>query len=143
MMKKTYILIFVLSGLVGCHNNNGAATEPKTTGSDSAATADPPAEEEVKTPVTVTGVETGNLSDSIELNATSVFLQNSYLKSIATGYVKAVDAIPGEFVPAGKVLFTIETKESMVIGNSISKLDSSFRFSGVSYVRTAKPGYIT
>jgi multidrug efflux pump subunit AcrA (membrane-fusion protein) len=40
-------------------------------------------------------------------------------------------------------MFTIETKESMVIGNSISRLDSSFKFSGMSTVRSSLSGYVT
>jgi len=140
--------MIVLAGLVACHNSGGSAAGGKDsakadTNSDAKASGDAPAAEEVKTPVTVAPVEISNLSDSIELNATSVFLQSSYLKSIAIGYITAVDARPGEFVPAGKVLFTIETKESKVIGNSITALDSSFRFSGVSHVRSTTSGYVT
>jgi multidrug efflux pump subunit AcrA (membrane-fusion protein) len=132
-----------MTGLAACHNNGGAAADGKDSAKTGAPAEGPAAAEEVKTPVTVAGVEISNLSDSIELNATSVFLQSSYLKSVAIGYVTAVDARPGEFIPAGKVLFTIETKESKVIGNSITALDSSFRFSGVSHVRSTGPGYVT
>jgi multidrug efflux pump subunit AcrA (membrane-fusion protein) len=129
MKNRKYFFIISIAGFISCHNNAEKA-------------ADPPAGE-ASTPVTVAGVEISNLSDSIELNATSVFLQSSYLKSVAIGYVTVVDARPGEYVPAGKVLFTIETKESRVIGNAVSALDSSFRFSGVSHVRSTAPGYVT
>jgi multidrug efflux pump subunit AcrA (membrane-fusion protein) len=54
-----------------------------------------------------------------------------------------VDVKPGEFVKVGQHMFTIETKESMVIGNSISKLDSSFKFTGVNNVKASLPGYVT
>jgi multidrug efflux pump subunit AcrA (membrane-fusion protein) len=107
-----------------------------------------PAEEEaavadIKTPVTVTGIEIANLNDSIELNATSAFLQNNYVKSTANGYVKSVNAAPGEFVEEGQILFGIVTKESLVIGNSISSLDSSFKFTGTNAIKATAHGYIT
>jgi multidrug efflux pump subunit AcrA (membrane-fusion protein) len=95
------------------------------------------------TPVTVASVDRGSISDSIELNASSAYLQNSYIKATATGYVKSVNIKPGDFVDAGRVLFTIETKESSVIGNTISKLDSSFKFSGLISVKSRAHGYIT
>jgi hypothetical protein len=97
----------------------------------------------VSTPVSVVTVQRGPVSDSLELNASSTYLQNSYVKSIATGYIKSVHVKPGDFVNTGKVLFTIETKESAAIGNSISSLDSSFKFSGVISVFAKGHGFIT
>jgi len=122
--------------LAGCLSCNGG-NDPATAGGTD------PADAEVKTPVTVTNVDVSNLADSIELNATSTFLQSGYVRSTATGYVRSVDVRPGEFVRAGQHMFTVETKESTVIGNSISKLDSSFRFTGVGMVKAALPGYVT
>jgi multidrug efflux pump subunit AcrA (membrane-fusion protein) len=95
------------------------------------------------TPVTVAAVDRGPISDSIELNASSAYLQNSYIKATATGYVRSVNIKPGDFVAGGRMLFTIETKESSVIGNTISKLDSSFKFSGLISVKSQAHGYIT
>lgn len=123
----------MLAGFVSCNGKK----DP-----EAAAETDPTAAE-VKTPVTVAGVTFTDLTDSIELNATSTFLQNSYVWSTATGYVRSVDVKPGEFVKVGQHMFTIETKESMVIGNSISKLDSSFKFTGVNNVKASLPGYVT
>jgi multidrug efflux pump subunit AcrA (membrane-fusion protein) len=120
--------------LAGCISCNGR--------SDASAAGDD-AVVEVRTPVTVAGVTFSDLTDSIELNATSSFLQNSYARSTATGYVRSVNVKPGEFVGVGQHMFTIETKESMVIGNSISKLDSSFKFTGMSTVKASLSGYVT
>ena len=132
MTKTSYIWVAAMTLIISCGNK---AQPP--------AAADSTATEEVRTPVTVANPGFGDLTDSIELNATSTFLLSSYLKSTATGYVRQVNARPGEFVPKGTSLFTIETKESMIIGNSISKLDSSFKFSGVSAIRSATSGYVT
>ena len=82
------------------------------------------------TPVTVTSVGSGQLSEFIELNAVSAFLQKSYVKANANGYLQAVDTYLGKPVQSGQLLFTMKTKEAQSIGNSISVLDSTFKFSG-------------
>ncbi|MDO6432522.1 HlyD family efflux transporter periplasmic adaptor subunit [Flavitalea sp. BT771] len=133
MAKFGFLWIVVLAGSISCNGKSAPAE----------ATAADPATEEIRTPVTVMNVEYKDLTDSIELNATSTFLQSSYVRSTAVGYVKTVNVKPGELVGVGKPLFIIETKESLVIGNSISRLDSSFKFSGMSTVRSSSAGYVT
>jgi multidrug efflux pump subunit AcrA (membrane-fusion protein) len=95
------------------------------------------------TPVTIDSVKHGPITDSLELNASSTYLQNNYVKSIASGYIKSVQVKPDDFVNNGKTLFTLETKESAVIGETISRLDSSFKFSGLITVQAKGHGYIT
>ena len=95
------------------------------------------------TPVSIDSVKYGPISDSLDLNASSTYLQNSYVKSIAAGYIKSVQVKPGDFVNNGKTLFTLETKESAAIGETISKLDSSFKFSGLITIQAKGHGYIT
>jgi biotin carboxyl carrier protein len=129
--KKLYLFIIALAGITSCNSKKDAPAETAA------------APQEVKTPVTVTTVQTTTLDDSIQLNATSVFLQNNYIKSAATGYIKSVDTKLGAYVETGKVLFIIETKESLVIGNSISSLDSSFKFTGANSIKSAAHGYVT
>jgi multidrug efflux pump subunit AcrA (membrane-fusion protein) len=128
-MKK-YLLCWVcVAGFISaCHQAEKQAPESSV---------------ETTTPVTTTPVIFGPISDSLELNASSVYLQNSYVKSIATGYLKTVDIKPGDFVNIGKPMFAIETKESVAIGKTISDLDSSFKFSGLITIRANGHGYIT
>ena len=95
------------------------------------------------TPVTIDSVKYGPVTDSLELNASSTYLQNSYVKSIAAGFIQSVQVKPGDFVSNGKTLFTLETKESAAIGETISSLDSSFKFSGLITVQAKGHGYIT
>jgi multidrug efflux pump subunit AcrA (membrane-fusion protein) len=95
------------------------------------------------TPVTVAPVEFSDITDSLELNATSAFRLNSYVKAPSTGYIRGVNAVPGEYVQNGKILFTIETKESIVIGKSISSLDTNFKFNGATRIAATGNGYIT
>lgn len=111
-------------------------------GADQSA-ADDGAEVKSQTPVTVTTIDQNGMSDYVEMNATSVFQQKNYVKANANGYIQQVNAKPGQFVNKGTVLFTIKTKESQSIGNSINILDTTFKFSGVNKIRAAEHGYIT
>ncbi|MGZ3755242.1 MAG: efflux RND transporter periplasmic adaptor subunit [Mucilaginibacter sp.] len=95
------------------------------------------------TPVTVTSVNDSTMVDYIDLNATSAFLQKSYVKANANGYIQKVNAQLGHFVNKGEVLFTIKTKEAQSIGNSINILDTTFKFSGENKIKANEHGYIT
>ena len=95
------------------------------------------------TPVTVTTIGHDTLSEYIELNATSVFMQKHYVKANVNGYIQQVNAVPGKYVAGGQVLFVLKTKEAQSIDNSINKLNSSFRFSGVNNIKASGSGYIT
>lgn len=98
---------------------------------------------EVKTPVTLTNISNGSMTDYIELNATSSFLLKSYVKANAIGYLQSATLQIGKLVKKGDLLFTLKTKESQSIGNSIEVLDSTFKFSGVTKIRANITGYIT
>jgi multidrug efflux pump subunit AcrA (membrane-fusion protein) len=127
-MKKYlfFVTIYVLS--TGCHPAEKTAPEEAAV---------------PVTPVTVDSAKYGPISDSLELNASSTYLQNSYVKSIAAGYIKSVQVKPGDFVINEQKLFTLETKESAAIGQTISSLDSSFKFSGLITIQAKGHGYIT
>ncbi|MBB6128644.1 efflux RND transporter periplasmic adaptor subunit [Mucilaginibacter lappiensis] len=108
---------------------------------DTAAADDAPVQSQ--TPVTVTSISNGTMADSISLNATSSFMQKSYVKANAIGYIQKVYIKPGQYVNAGQLLFTIKTKEAQSIGNTINVLDTTFKFSGVNRIKAASSGYIT
>lgn len=108
---------------------------------DTAAADDAPVRSQ--TPVTVTSISNGTMADSISLNATSSFMQKSYVKANAIGYIQHVYVKPGQYVSAGQLLFTIKTKEAQSIGNTINVLDTTFKFSGVNRIKAASSGYIT
>lgn len=99
--------------------------------------------EDVQTPVTVTSISSESLVDSLELNATSAFVQDNIVKSNINGYIKSVYTRIGQYTPAGKVLFVLKTKEAESLGNTINKLDPSFHFSGVVSIKASQSGYIT
>ncbi|MDR3680138.1 MAG: efflux RND transporter periplasmic adaptor subunit [Flavipsychrobacter sp.] len=101
------------------------------------------APEAAQTPVTVTSIDNNPLTEYLELNATSAYMQKSYAKANAGGYIKSMNATPGKYVNAGQVLFTLKTKEAESIGNTINKLDPAFKFTGVNNIRAGSNGFIT
>ncbi|HET7115210.1 MAG TPA: efflux RND transporter periplasmic adaptor subunit [Hanamia sp.] len=113
--------------LYGC---NSSATEN---------TGDTP---EVRTPVTVTSVADMSLNEYIELNATSSFLQQNFVKSNLNGYIQKSNIKFGDRVHRGQILFVLKTKEASAIGNAVNQLDSGFNFSGVNVVRADVSGYV-
>jgi multidrug efflux pump subunit AcrA (membrane-fusion protein) len=122
------IILFFSLIIISCHNG-------------SAGNADE-APSEIRTPVTVTSVSYDSLEDYIELNATSSFLQKSYVKSNLTGYVKNVYIKVNDFVNSGQHLFVLKTKEAEAIGNAVNKLNPDFKFSGTNIITANTHGYI-
>ena len=130
-MRRGLIFIVVVLMLSAC---GSTSKEPEAAAKDSVAEG---------TPVTVTTVDKGGLTDSIELNAVSTFLQKSYVKAVTNGYLQSSDVYPGRYVQVGQTLFTLQTKESRSIGNSIKILDTTLHFAGITAIKANQHGYIT
>lgn len=128
-MQKMYLLFLLLFIMASCKHK---------TASDQAAAAP----QKVKTPVTVTHIETVPLTEYVELNATSSFLQRNFIKASANGYIKSVNIKIGQKVGAGQLAFTLKTKEAQALGNTINKLDPSFNFSGLIRIKATASGYV-
>lgn len=129
-MKTFLFYISILLILFSCKSNK----------------AEPGAEEvpvDVQTPVTITTISTETIYDSITLNATSAFVQDNMVKSNINGYIKSVNIKPGQYVAAGRNLFTLKTKEAESLGNTINKLDPSFHFTGIVSITAPQNGYVT
>jgi multidrug efflux pump subunit AcrA (membrane-fusion protein) len=122
-----YALLFCLASCSG----------PKDKVDDSGPAAD------ARTPVTITHVSRGTLTDYVDLNAVSSFLRKSFVKATANGFLQTVSAAPGQFVQSGQPLFTLKTKEAQSIGNAIGQLDSTLRFSGLISIHATDPGFVT
>jgi len=128
-MRKTHVyILFYLLVITACTNKAPDKKEVPAT---------------VQIPVTVTGIMKESLEESIELNATSVFLLKNYIKANANGYLQSSNVMPGQFVNSGQTLFSIKTKEAESIGNAINKLDSSFKFSGTNTIKAGAKGFIS
>jgi multidrug efflux pump subunit AcrA (membrane-fusion protein) len=136
-MKEYGILpVICILLIAGCGQRAGQAGD-KGERSDTAEKA------YARVPVTVTTVGQASLDDYIELNAVSAFLQKSYVKATANGYLQSGDVYPGKYVETGQSLFTLKTKEAQTLGNSIKILDSTFKFSGLIRINASQHGYIT
>jgi multidrug efflux pump subunit AcrA (membrane-fusion protein) len=96
----------------------------------------------VQVPVTVTGISQDSLEEYFDLSATSTFLLKNYVKANATGYLQSAQIQPGQYVKTGQFLFTIKTKEAEILGNTVNKLDSTFKFSGTNVIKAGAPGFI-
>jgi multidrug efflux pump subunit AcrA (membrane-fusion protein) len=121
-----YFVVFLL--MASCRQNSETGQENPAEG---------------RTPVTVTHITTGSLTDSILLNATSRFLLKTSVKSEVNGYLRKVNIQLGQKVSQGEEIFEIRSKESEHLGNTISKLDTSFHFSGLVHIKSPAPGYVT
>lgn len=95
------------------------------------------------TPVTITHLTHGNITATVELNATSAFILKTFVKANAIGYLQSANIQVGDYVSKGQTLFTIKTKEAVALGNTINILDSSLHFEGVTRIKSPSSGYIT
>lgn len=95
------------------------------------------------TPVTVTHVESGDMNETVEVNAVSSFLLKTFVKANANGYLQNVNAQLGRYVGKGQDLFTIKTKEAQSLGNTVTQLDTSLHFEGLIHIKAPGSGYIT
>lgn len=128
-MKIVYALgfsVLILSSCGGSDNSNTVESEV-----------------EIVTPVTVTTPENIPLQEEITLNATSMYLLKVGVKANINGYIQSSSVKLGQSVGKGSTLFVLKTKEAQSIGNTISKLDSSFRFSGLNRIKSPVNGFIT
>jgi multidrug efflux pump subunit AcrA (membrane-fusion protein) len=121
-------ILFLSLSVISCKTKNSAADEG-----------------EIKsvTPVTVTTITVGAISDTVELNATSAFLLKTSVKAASNGYLQDVSVRLGQRVVKNQVLFLIRSKEANTIGNSINELDTAFSFSGLTKVKSPCDGYVT
>jgi hypothetical protein len=130
-MKQTgryFLFLYIL--LVSSHSKS---TEETTTAETQQAV----------TPVTIASISIDPMTEYIELNATSTFLQSAIVKSSSNGYITTVNAQPGKMVSLGQNIFVLKTKEAQTLGNTINLLDSSFKFSGVINIKAGITGYVS
>ena len=128
LWTAAWVVILIATG---CKNNN-AADDSSEAGVS-----------EVTTPVTVTNGSRQSIKDSTVLSAVSTYLLSADIKTNINGYIKSSGLHLGDAVAKGQTLFVLETKESKSLGNTIDKLDSSFKFSGISTIKSTASGYIT
>ena len=96
---------------------------------------------DARTPITLTYVSKGLISDSIALNGVTSFLKKNIVKSSATGYIQKTGFKVGDYVEQGQVLFTIKTREAAAY--SSTALDSILKFNGRFDIKATGSGIIT
>lgn len=95
------------------------------------------------TPVSVAfPTDTLSINNAISINAVATFLLKSDVRANATGYIIFEKINLGDHVKRGQILFSVQTKEARALGNTINKLDKSFRFSGVTSVVCPASGFV-
>ncbi len=97
----------------------------------------------IVTPVSVIAPENIVLNEEITLNATSTYLLKAFVKASINGYIQSSSIKLGQSVAKGSTLFVLKTKEAQSLGNTINKLDPSFKFSGLNAVKSPVNGFIT
>jgi len=136
MNKKNYCTVFqffipaffMLIEISACKSRGGQNAEPEI----------------VKgTPVTITSISNGPMTETLTLHATAAFLVKTNINPSTTGYIEYKNLLVGQFIHSGDVVFQIHSKESTAIGNTISKLDSSFHFNNSVAIKSNSSGYIS
>lgn len=128
--EKARTCFFVLAGILiitySCNNSRSSADE----------------ERKVITPVTITAISTGDISENIELPAVSAFLTKNIIRSTTTGMVEKVNISFGDNVRKNQPLFTLKTREASVIEGNM-KPDSNMVLKGDIKINASKDGVIT
>jgi len=134
MIKQTFLLLLGSAFMVACGigNHNG--------GEDSEDELD--AESGVTEVTVAHPTDTLTLQNTITFNATSSYLLKSDVKANTNGYITKMTIKLADRVNRGALLFTLETKESRALGNTINNLDESFRFNGTTSVVSPTTGYV-
>ncbi len=96
----------------------------------------------VITPVTVTPVLFGPVTETIELPASTAFLNKSIVRSTITGTIESISITIGDVVKKDQLICIIRTKESSVLNNTL-KTDSTLSFSGKINIAAPKDGVIS
>lgn len=130
-MKQLFYLILVSILTFSCKKNDTAAPE------EAKPEAKPKTEVAVAYPS-----DTIQLHNEVTLNATATYLLKSDAKANSTGYITSMNVRLGDQIGRGSVLFGLQTKEARALGNTINKLDQSFRFNGKTTVVSPATGYV-
>jgi biotin carboxyl carrier protein len=121
------ILIGIMTFAASCHHpavNSGGNGEPV-----------------IITPVTTVQIAHKQVTSSVDLPAVTMFMNKSIVRATTTGVIEKISVRPGDFVSAGRVLFTIRTREAVALSNS-EKPDTALSFKGSIGISAQKEGMI-
>jgi multidrug efflux pump subunit AcrA (membrane-fusion protein) len=112
------------------------------TGSCNNASAPIEDEAPVITPVSVVPVEYKPVSETVDLPAVTIFISKSIVRCTITGTVESTSVAPGDRVQKDQLLYTIRSRESSALSNSL-KGDSTLSFSGRVKISASGEGIIS
>lgn len=95
----------------------------------------------VKTPVTIVPVTFKPVTSFVTLPAVANFMNKNIIRATTAGTIEKILIVPGEFVSAGQLLFTVKTREAMAMSRTVEK-DTSFSFNGLINIRANQDGII-
>jgi len=128
--RQSLLILFACILMFSCHGKHAEHDDHEE-------------EFETETPVTVTHCTVGDLLEFVEVNATSVFLQRTQIKAVTNGYLKSVDALPGQRVTKGQVLFVLKGKEAENLGAIIHEIDPDMPLAGEIRITANCDGFIS
>jgi hypothetical protein len=95
----------------------------------------------IKTPVKVIPVTFKPVVSTIDLAATTQFLNKDIVRAPAAGKIDNILIRQGEFAGSGELLLTIKTREAAALGTLPGK-DSTLSFNGLINITVNEPGVI-
>lgn len=126
--SKIFLFILVPFLISGCHNSKGSAEAEK--------------EIDAKTPVTISGPSIKDVSEIIEFPAISSYQIKNIIRSSTSGVVESTGFAVGENINAGRLLFTIRTREAEALRNGTA-VDTSLGFKGIVKIISPKEGVVS
>ena len=127
-MKKLTVLFIFSSYLFACNGKDKQEEEVV---------------QKPKVPVEVTTIQTGFVSDNLELFGTTAYLRRSLVTAPIPAFITKVNVRLGDRVSQGEVLYRLESKERKALGNQPVLYDSSLAGYGIIQVKAPASGIIS
>jgi multidrug efflux pump subunit AcrA (membrane-fusion protein) len=122
-----YLISSILSfSIIACSGNDSGGDENASSG----------------TPVEITNPQFMNLSDNIELNAYTVFLNKEIIRTPFDGFIVKIYKNIGDEIEPGDVLFNVKTKESAAVDSLKISIGNKV-FNGIIDIRAKTKGILT
>jgi multidrug efflux pump subunit AcrA (membrane-fusion protein) len=123
----SYLIAALLSfSIIACSGDSNNSDENTSTG----------------TPVEITNPKVMNLSDYIELNAYTIFLNKEIIRTPFEGFIVKIYKNIGDVVNPGDVLFNVKTKESAAVDSLRINIGNKV-FNGIIDIRAKTKGVLT
>lgn len=92
-----------------------------------------------RVPVTVTGIQTGVMTDAEDLIATTSFMHKAVVKASVAGYIEDVSITPGDVVSKNKLICNLKTKEAAALHYDST---NALSFKGIVHITASTEGTI-